>query len=129
MATTRLDRIHRLKGEQLSMNLSSKQALEIASAYTEKYNLSGKNVINNERTVKSYDGFDGVEGITWIVLVTIEPTIYHADSEFSIIISDEKSQVEYIIDANGHYYAPHIKGSGGMTDEEFDSLWDDDSDS
>ncbi|WP_144027227.1 hypothetical protein [Paenibacillus sp. FSL R7-0273] len=73
------------------------------------------------------DGDRGVVGIAWIVLVSIVPTVYHANDAFSIVISDIKAKVEYIIDANGHYYAPHVEGISGMTDKEFDSLWDEES--
>ncbi|HEY2495017.1 MAG TPA: hypothetical protein VGI33_19175 [Paenibacillus sp.] len=128
MAATKLERIYKLRREKIITNLSINLALEVALAYKEKYKLSGTIDNNKERTIKAYDGFDGVIGAAWIVLVTIVPTIYHADDEYTIIISDEKAEVEYIIDANGHYYAPHLKGNSGMTDEEFDAIWDDETD-
>lgn len=107
-------------------NLSVSKVIDIALDYKEQYKLSGIIDTDKERTIKSYEGFDGVKGPAWIVLVTIEvPTIYHTDNEYTIVISDEKAKVEYIIDANGHPYAPHLNGTIGMTEEEFDSIWDD----
>ncbi|MBJ8029923.1 hypothetical protein [Bacillus cereus group sp. N21] len=110
----------------MKTKLSTDQVLKIAQDYKEEYKLSG--TINNslERTIKAYDWFDGVKGIAWLVLVSIVPTVYEAEDEYTIIISDEKEQVEYILDANGHYYAPHLKEDSDMTDEEFDAIWDDD---
>ncbi|MEC2077211.1 hypothetical protein [Metabacillus fastidiosus] len=110
----------------MKTNLSTDQVFKIAQDYKEQYKLSG--IINNslERTIKVYDGFDGVKGVAWLVLVSIIPTIYEADDEYTIIISDEKEKVEYIIDPNGHYYSPHLTGSSGITDKEFDAIWDDD---
>lgn len=108
--------------------LSTDQVFKIAQDYKERYKLSGTIDFAQERTIKAYNGFDGVKEVAWLVLVSIVPTLYEADDEYTIIISDEKAEVQYIIDPNGHYYCPHSKGSSGMTDEEFDAIWDDDAD-
>lgn len=115
-----------MRGELMITKLSTDQVLKIAQDYKEKYKLSGTIDFTQDRTIKAYSGFDGVKGVAWLVLVSIVPTVYEADDEYTIIISDEKAEVEYIIDPNGHYYCPHSKGSNGMTDEEFDAIWDDD---
>ncbi|MFJ6267111.1 hypothetical protein ACIQGW_19310 [Lysinibacillus xylanilyticus] len=108
--------------------LSTDQVFKIAQDYKEKYKLSGTIDFTQDRTIKAYNGFDGVKGVAWLVLVSIVPTVYEVDDEYTIIISDEKSEVEYIIDPNGHYCCPHSKGSSGKTDEEFDAIWDGDVD-
>ncbi|AEI45641.1 hypothetical protein [Paenibacillus mucilaginosus] len=110
----------------MKTNLSMEQVYNIAETYKEKYKLSGTIDTAAERTISKYDGFDGINGKAWLVLVSIVPTKYEADNQYTIVISDEKRVVEYIIDANGHYFSPHSKGGSGMTDEEFDAIWDDD---
>ncbi len=117
-----------MRGELMITKLSNDQAFKIAQDYKEKYKLTGTIDCTRDRTIKAYSGFDGVKGVAWLVLVSIVPTVYEVDDEYTIIISDEKAEVEYIIDPNGHYYCPHSKGSRGMTDEEFDAIWDEDVD-
>ncbi|MFN2748266.1 hypothetical protein ACINLE_22545 [Bacillus sp. z60-18] len=109
----------------MKTNLSKEQVLNISKEYKEKYNLSGIIHSDDSRTIQTYKQYDGVTGIAWLVLVSIVPTIFEADNEYTIIISDEKAEVEYIIDANGHYYCPHLKEKRDLTDEEFDAIWDD----
>jgi len=115
-------------GELIITKLSTDQVFKIVQDYKEKYKLSGTIDFTQNRTIKTYNGFDDVKGVAWLVLVSIVPTVYEADDEYTIIVSDEKADVKYIIDPNGHYYCPHSKGNNGMTDEEFDAIWDNNAD-
>ena len=110
----------------MKTKLTAEQVIIIANKYKSDFNLSGSIENDYNRTIRSYDGFNGVQGIAWLVLVGITPTGFEAEDEYTIIISDEQAEVEYIIDPNGHYYAPHVKDSNGISDEEFDAIWDDD---
>lgn len=126
MAAERLVRIRKLWGENMKTKLTAQQVLVIANNYKRDFNLSGNIENDNNRTIRSYEGFDGVQGVAWLVLVGITPTGFEAEDEYTIVISDEQAKVEYIIDPNGHYYAPHVKDSDEMSDEEFDAIWDED---
>ncbi|WP_238353818.1 hypothetical protein [Paenibacillus sp. 23TSA30-6] len=59
---------------------------------------------------KFYYQFDRFNAPVWLVLVSIIPTIFEADNEYTIVISDAEAKVKYLIDPNGHYYTPHTKG-------------------
>ncbi|MGG1592470.1 hypothetical protein [Terribacillus saccharophilus] len=108
----------------MKTKLTAQQVLVIANNYKRDFNLSGNIENDNNRTIRSYEGFDGVQGVAWLVLVGITPTGFETEDEYTIVISDEQAKVEYIIDPNGHYYAPHVKDSDEMSDEEFDAIWD-----
>ncbi|MCM3225697.1 hypothetical protein [Terribacillus saccharophilus] len=108
----------------MKTKLTAQQVLVIANNYKRDFNLSGNIENDNNRTIRSYEGFDGVQGVAWLVLVSITPTGFETEDEYTIVISDEQAKVEYIIDPNGHYYAPHVKDSDEMSDEEFDAIWD-----
>lgn len=112
--------------EKINKHLTAERAMQIAENYKEKYNLSGTIDGTKERTAKFYNQFDDSNLPVWLVMVNIIPTVFQADDEYTIVISDEEAQVKYLIDPNGHYYAPHTK-EDGLTDEEFDRLWNEDS--
>lgn len=82
--------------------------------------MSGVIQDNLERSIRNYSEFDGATGAVWLVLVSITPTLFVADTEYTIVISDEKKAVEYIIDPNGHVFCPHQET---MTEDEFDEIW------
>lgn len=112
--------------EKISKHLTAERAMQIAADYKKKYNLSGTINSTKESTAKFYTQFDDSNIPVWLVMVSIIPTIFEADDEYTIVISDAEAQVRYLIDPNGHYYAPHTK-EDGLTDEEFDKLWNEDS--
>ncbi|TKH41889.1 hypothetical protein C1I60_21505 [Paenibacillus terrae] len=112
--------------EKINKHLTAERAVQIAEEYKEKYNLSGTIDSTKERTVKFYNQFDDSNLPVWLVMVNIILTVFQADDEYTIVISDAEAQVKYLIDPNGHYYAPHTK-EDGLTDEEFDKLWNEDS--
>ncbi|SPY17047.1 Uncharacterised protein [Paenibacillus polymyxa] len=116
----------RIMNEKINKHLTAERAMQIAENYKEKYNLSGTIDGTKERTVKFYTQFDDSNLPVWLVMVSIIPTVFQADDEYTIVISDAEEQVKYLIDPNGHYYAPHTK-KDGLTDEEFNRLWNEDS--
>lgn len=113
------------KEDIMETNITLSMALSIAKDYMSKYDLSGDILENLERTIRFYSDFDSVNGPVWLVMVSIAPNDFFAENEYTIVISDKEASVKYIIDPNGHVHSPHLET---LTHDEFDSLWNDDSD-
>jgi hypothetical protein len=113
-----------MKGERvMKTNITASRALKIAQEYKEKYKVPG--VINNDidKSVKFYDSFYEVKGFVWVVLSDLQPNCYEGSDEFTVVISDEKAEVEFVMDNNGISQCPHIPIESEMTDEEFDAIF------
>ncbi|MDQ0885080.1 hypothetical protein QFZ81_000168 [Paenibacillus sp. V4I9] len=63
-----------------------------------------------------------------LVVADISPKIYEGDDEITYIISDEEVVVDHILDHNGIPIYVHLEESNKMTEEEFDAIWNDESD-
>lgn len=110
----------------MKTNITASEALKIAQKYKEKYKIPG--VISDEinKSVKFYESFYDVQGFAWLVLSELKDNCYEGSDEFTIVISDEKSRVEFVMDNNGISQYPHISIKPEMTDEEFEELFGDD---
>lgn len=107
----------------MKSNITDNEALKIAQKYKERYKIPG--VISNDiiNSVKFYESFYNVKGSAWLVLSDLEDNYYEGSEEFTIVISDEKSEVEFVIDNNGISQCPHINIEYEMTDEEFEEIF------
>lgn len=107
----------------MKTNITANEALKVAQKYHKKYKIPGiiSEDINN--SVQFYESFFNVKGFVWLVLSDLKDNCYEGSDEFTIVISDEKSEVEFVLDNNGISQHPHIYIEPEMSDEEFDTLF------
>lgn len=109
----------------METNITANEALKIARKYKIRYKIPG--TINDDinKSVKFYKSFFNVKGFAWLVLSDLKDNCYEGSDEFTIVISDEKSEVEFVLDNNGISQYPHIPIEPKMTDEEFQEIFGD----
>lgn len=107
----------------MKTNITANEALKVAQKYHERYKIPGiiSDDINN--SVQFYESFCNVKGFVWLVLSALKDNCYEGSDEFTIVISDEKSEVEFVLDNNGISQYPHIHIEPEMTDEEFEEIF------
>lgn len=110
----------------MKTNITAEEALKIAQKYKEKYKVPG--IINSDinDSVKLYESFFNINGLTWLVISKLKDNCYEGSDDFTIVISDEKSEVEFILDNNGISQFPHMHIDSVMTDAEFKEIFGDD---
>ncbi|MTH55003.1 hypothetical protein GKZ89_16490 [Bacillus mangrovi] len=110
----------------MEVKLTPKDAVSIAIDYQQKYKVPGFISENVQHSVKYYENFHRVEGPAWLVISQMENNRFEGDDHFSIIISDVKKVVEYIIDFSGFSHSPHKIDNDNFTEEELSELLEED---
>ena len=110
----------------MKTNITANEALKVAQKYHARYKIPGiiSDDINN--SVHFYESFFYVKGLVWVVLSDLKDNCYEGSDEFTIVISDEKAEVEFVLDNNGISQYPHIHIESEMTDEEFEEIFGND---
>lgn len=109
----------------MKTNIIAVEALKIAQKYKEKYKVPGVISDDTNKSVEFYEGFYRVKGFAWLVLSYLKDNCYEGSDEFTIVISDEKAEVEYVLDQNGISQCPHIPIENKLTDEEYEEIFGD----
>ncbi|KZE70934.1 hypothetical protein AV545_19880 [Paenibacillus jamilae] len=116
-------------GRVVKTNISAEQALQIAKTYHKQYKIPGIIVNDINKSVVFYESIMDIDGFAWVVLSKLESGGFEGNDHFSLVISDRKSTVEYVLDHNGMSHAYHLDNyDDSMTDEEFEAYLKDDSD-
>ncbi|MEI4803209.1 hypothetical protein WAZ07_18310 [Bacillus sp. FJAT-51639] len=110
----------------MKTTITASEALKIAQKYQASYKIPGVISDDTNKSVKFYESFYNVKGFAWLVLSDLEDNYYEGSDEFTIVISDEKLDVEFVLDNNGISRYTHIDVEYEMTDEEFVEIFGDD---
>jgi|GEM_PF-1683516 len=116
----------RMTNECTPTNLTASQAVQIATEYKNKYGLRGHIDKDNEKAVKFYNEFYGVDGSVWLVVADITPNIFEGDQEITFVVSDADEAVDHVLDHNGLPQRYHVPSSPVYTEEELDAIFDED---
>lgn len=107
----------------MELNSNKERAFQIAKEYKEKYNISGNFVGNIDEIVVLYKDFYKIEGKAWIVIAKYEENTFEDMDEFSFVISDEKEQVEYVMDTMGNPIYYPLTNDFDFTEDEIKELF------
>ena len=91
----------------MKTSLAKEEAYEIGLEYKNKYNLVGE-IKDINKSVILYEGFYKVDGPAWLVVLTLPTNSFEGMEENTIVISDIKGEVEYLMDHNGNPVYYHL---------------------
>lgn len=109
----------------MKTNIIESEALRIAQEYHQKYKLAGVIHDDIDKSVEFYEAFYDFKGYAWLVVSDLRPNNFEGSDVHTYVISDEKAEVQYVLDHNGITTTPHIPGEE-LTDEEYDEIFGDD---
>jgi hypothetical protein len=97
--------------------LNIDRVIQISQDYNDENHLEGVLPTNIRESIAFYERYDGFNGYAWQVKIKVPPSRFGGDDNVSLIISDEKSCVEYIYDPSGYPVTPHLDDESDEYDE------------
>ncbi|MEB3052675.1 MULTISPECIES: hypothetical protein [Bacillus] len=97
--------------------LNIDRVIQISQDYNEENHLEGVLPTNIRESIAFYERYDGFNGYAWQVKMKVPPSPFGGDDNVYLIISDEKSCVEYIYDPSGYPVTSHLDDDSDEYDD------------